>query len=219
MSIQLVDLDALNTGDIILFSDKKFWFSRLVEYFTSSDWSHVGVVLRDPTYIREDLKGLYLWESGAEDYVDAEDNKLKFGVQINSLEKKLEEGYNGMIVYRKLTANIENLETKIKIIHDSTYNKPYDLNLADLAVTTANMTSLETDNSWKNLFWNWFKPSHRKVDSFFCSALVGYIYTQLGLLPHNVQWTRCNPKFFSCENDSLELINGKLGDEIVLYNK
>lgn len=211
-------MDDLNTGDILLFSDKKFWFSRMVEYFTGSNWSHVGIILRDPIYIRPDLKGLYLWESGSEDYVDAEDGILKFGVQINSLDEKLKEGYNGMIVYRKLNATIDNLEAKIKIIHDSTYNKPYDLNLRDLMDTTADITKLETDNSWKNVFWNWLKPSHRKIDSFFCSALVGYIYTQLGLLPHNVQWTRCNPKFFSCENETLELINGTLSDEIVLLN-
>ena len=211
-------LSNLNTGDILLFSDKKFWFSRMVEYFTGSQWSHVGIVLKDPTYIRSDLTGIYLWESGIEDYGDAEDNKKKFGVQINSLSKKLNEGYNGTIACRKLNAKIDNLEAKIKIIHDSTYNKPYDLNLEDLTDTTSNIEELEKDNSWNNMVWNWFKPSHRKVDSFFCSALVGYIYTQLGLLPNNVQWTRCNPKFFSSDNTTLELIGGNLEKEVIIYD-
>ena len=102
----LDNLDQLKTGDILLFNEKSFWFSRLVEYWTGSPWSHVAIVLRDPTYLDPKLTGLYLWESGEEDFPDAEDHQMKFGVQITDLKKVISE-YDGKIVVRKLS-NITN---------------------------------------------------------------------------------------------------------------
>ena len=40
-------IDELETGDIILFSGNYF-LSYIVEYFTKSIYSHVGVVLKNP---------------------------------------------------------------------------------------------------------------------------------------------------------------------------
>ena len=40
-------IDELETGDIILFSGNYF-LSYIVEYFTNSIYSHVGVVLKNP---------------------------------------------------------------------------------------------------------------------------------------------------------------------------
>src|SRR3989304_23762 len=107
--MQNFNLDQLNTGDVLLFNEKKYWFSWLVEYWTGSPWSHVAIVLRDPIYLDPKLTGLYLWESGEEYFPDAEDNKIKFGVQITDL-KKVISGYQGKIVVRKLS-NIINFST------------------------------------------------------------------------------------------------------------
>ena len=80
-------LDSLETGDVILFNGQGFWFSYLVEWFTESSWSHVGVVLRDPVFDNKEMKGLYLWESAEEAFQDAEDNCKKWGVQIQDLDR------------------------------------------------------------------------------------------------------------------------------------
>ena len=97
--------DNFDTGDIILFSDKSFIPSLLISYFTNSKYTHIGMILKDPTYIKEDLKGLYIFEStGLSSINDAEDNKNKFGVQIRKFED-VYNNYNGAIYWRKLNVN------------------------------------------------------------------------------------------------------------------
>ena len=87
-------MDDLQTGDILLFTGhKKGWlkyFSYMIEYATHSNFSHVAMVLRDPTYIDPNLKGIYLWESGWEGEPDAEDDKVKLGVKITPLQEIIE---------------------------------------------------------------------------------------------------------------------------------
>ena len=89
------------TGDILVYHATRFWYSRFVEYFTDSKYCHVSMILKDPTYIHPDLKGIYILESGMEEFPDSEDGKYKLGVQIVPLKKVLEK-YDGQIYYRKL---------------------------------------------------------------------------------------------------------------------
>ena len=77
-----MDLDQFNNGDIILFDGKKYIISRIIEYILGSKWSHVGIILKDPTFIHPDLKGYYLLESGSESFKDCDEDIKKFGVQI-----------------------------------------------------------------------------------------------------------------------------------------
>ena len=44
------------TGDILLYNTQ-FWYSKLIEYFSDSIYSHIGIILRDPVYINQKLKG------------------------------------------------------------------------------------------------------------------------------------------------------------------
>jgi len=203
-------LDHLQTGDILLFGGSKFIFSKLVRYWTKSQWSHVAMVLRDPTYIDETLTGLYLWESGVEDFPDAENHIHKFGVQINDLETLLKESYDGYISYRKLHTNIHDLPQKIKVIHMAVHEKPYDIHLFDFLDASSKISKVEkaqSESGWKIL--NLFKTNHRNNDRYFCSALLGFIYTELGLLPPDTKWTECSPQFFSSEeNPDMKLSPG-----------
>ena len=54
---------SLKTGDLVLFDSDNGGFLKifdsLIKYFTGSSYNHIGMILRDPTYIKEDLKGLY----------------------------------------------------------------------------------------------------------------------------------------------------------------
>ena len=89
-----IDLDKLKTGDLLLFSAHLSFnplniFSLLIEFFTKKPYSHIGMILRDPTWIKPDLKGLYLWESTFEGTPDPQDGKIKLGVQITPIEKVL----------------------------------------------------------------------------------------------------------------------------------
>ncbi len=184
-----MNLDDLNTGDLILFQGKGYWFSYLVELFTWSKYSHIGMVLKDPVYIDPSLKGLYLWESGKEDVEDAVDHVKKFGVQIIPLEDKIK-NYDGHIFYRKLNPekpiDIQKLLDIRKIVH----NKKYDDHILDLICADLKIN----------------KP--QQTDDFFCSALVAYIYDRLGYL--DVNYDIQSPNDFSKKD--LVLNGATLGD-------
>ena len=83
-------MDNLDTGDIILFDYEGhsiFYsiFGSLIKYFTKSNFTHIGVVLNNPTFISPNLKGRYLWQSTLSNEPDVQDKKYKFGVQITPL--------------------------------------------------------------------------------------------------------------------------------------
>ena len=93
-------IDELETGDIILFSGNYF-LSYIIEYFTNSIYSHVGVVLKNPNLGDAKFKGIYLLESGFENTPDPENHRIKKGVQIINLEDKIK-NFKGRIYVRKL---------------------------------------------------------------------------------------------------------------------
>lgn len=188
--VNLINLDVLEDLDIILFTGQDYWASYLIEYFTWSNYSHIGIVLRSPTYISPELTGTYLLESGTEDFPDSEDHKMKFGVRLSDLNKVISE-YTGRIYYRKCTHpfNINEisrqaLHDKIKKIHNTIYDKPYDDYLVDLLRTEFHFKIGNCQDS----------------KEFFCSALAAYVYTQLGFLPANTQWSLILPKYFGQGN-------------------
>ena len=134
---KITDLD---TGDLLLFAGTNSGLLGLMDkaitYFTKSPYTHVGVVLKDPTFIHSSLKGLYLWESGWENgNPDPQDGKVKIGVQLTPLEEVIKNN-KGKYFIRKLiceddifnkTFTNDNLEK----IHKEVYDKPYDFNPLD----------------------------------------------------------------------------------------
>jgi len=186
----------LQTGDILLMGTKNFWVSKIVESATNSQWSHVGMVLKDPTWIDPTLQGYYFWQSGMENFPDVENKKNKFGVRLDDLVEILNV-YDGYVSVRKLKVPtpIPDMIQKLKEIHTVVHGKTYDLDILDFLGTTE---EVETSNSW---FSRWSK----KTNHFFCSALVAYIYCKLGLLPKDTEWGKCEPKTFSDQNTDLKL--------------
>lgn len=218
-------LDTLQTGDILLFSGAKFWFSKLIRFWTKSKFTHTAMILRDPIYISPELTGLYLWESGIEPFPDSEDHVKKLGVQITSLDEYLEDEPDvEFIVHRKLNTNYSKkyIEDKIKDIHLMVHNKPYDINICDFLMASVNVKYVEEpEKPSKWAIMNWLKPNHTRNDTYFCSGLVGFIYTYLGLLPSSTKWTECTPAFFSSEeNPNMSLTVGNyLEVDKLLYQK
>lgn len=203
--------DQLDTLDIMLFRGQNYWFSYVVEYLTWSDFSHVGIVLKAPTYISPELTGVYLLESGSENFPDAEDHKKKFGVQISDLTQILD-NYVGKVYYRKFKQensifDLLDLESdfdqkqketnnKLAVIYKEVYNKPYDDSAFDLIRS-------EIQIKWGDC---------RSDKRFFCSALVAYVFYRLGFLPNDTEWDLIIPKHFGANQvvDN-KLTNGKLG--------
>lgn len=197
----MLTLDDLETGDILLFSNNSFWFSRLVEWFTASPMSHTAIVIRDPTFTEPPLLGLYMLESGEEATVDAENGRKKFGVQVQDL-KTVINSYDGNVWVRKLTCTRgpEFYETLYKC-HSEVHNLPYDTSAKDF------MKALKKD----------YTGDDQRLDTFWCSALVSYIYTELGFLPDDTPWTLIAPdQLSSTHQPALPWQDCKLSENIVL---
>ena len=193
--------DFFKTGDLLLCDYRGFsflgGFSYLIEYFTKSNYSHMAMIIKDPSFIHPSLKGLFVWESSWEGKPDPQDNRIKLGVQMTTLDNFLK-NYHGKskVYYRKLNCFTSAFsDEKLKEIHDVVYEKPYDL----------------VPRDWVDAYFN-VDSKPQKTDRFWCSALVGYIYTKLGLLPKETDWSILRPSDFS-DTSSLQFENCSLEKE------
>jgi len=166
----------LNTGDIILFAGEQGLFDKFLNIFTGSRYTHVGIVIKDPDNLD---KGLYMLESGLEPMPDCETGKKIFGVQLHKLDE-VAKGPN--VFYRKLCLDTpRDLTSDVCAIDKLIHGKPYDINPIDWL--EAELRILHVDC-----------VSKQETSSFWCSALVAYIYVKLGLLDESVPWTLISPK-------------------------
>ena len=100
-------MNNLRTGDLLLFtehSDGLFeCFLSMIRWGTHSNYTHVAMILKDPSFIHPSLKGTFVWESSWEGKPDPQDGKIKLGVQITPLEEILK-AYSkiGNVFVRKL---------------------------------------------------------------------------------------------------------------------
>ena len=190
-------MDDLKTGDLILFcgniSGFMGYFSSMIKCATHSNYSHIGMILKDPSFIHPTLKGTYVWESGWEDFdKDAQDGKVKLGVQITPLAEIIKNFEKSIVIVRKVHCDPALFSDDIlRKVHKVVYDKPYDLVPTDWieALVRKNLTPQRTDRFW-------------------CSALVGYIYTQCGVLDPGTDWTILRPSDFSVDGQKLEFSEG-----------
>ena len=204
--------DMLQTGDILLYhpkcefnkwSDLPFWcFDKAIMAITKSEYTHASIIIRDPQFTTPPMKGLFILESNRESFPDAEDDEIKTGVELVHLEDVLKT-YSGEIYWRKLTCirDAKFLQT-VADAHSVTHNRPYDLVPSDWCKAA--------------LLLNFGKTQRKKT--FWCSALVSYIYTQLGFLPSDTPWTLISPKMLGTETGGNELRfnNCSLDKEILI---
>ncbi len=187
----------LKTGDLLLCDDLAYgsWglFSWLIKFVTKSDFSHVGMIVKDPDFTETPLKGTFVWTSGISNVPDPEDKTKKFGVQFIPFDHFIQT-YGGKIFLRRIEFehneeyySIFNTD-KLKQIHQVVYDKPYDVVITD----------------WIEAFCK-KDPNPQKTSRFFCSALIGYIYTKLNLLDNNTDWSIISPSFFSSENKTFSM--------------
>ena len=190
------NLPQFETGDVLLYNTTKYWYSRLIERFTSSDYSHVSMVLRRPTWLDPSLceEEYYVLESGSERFPDAVSGDFKFGVQVCPLSKVWAEyaaqGYGHLYVRRIRHPAPVQLQDGIKAAYDRVKSCPYDLNPCD----------------WSRSYFDEHKPLQQieatgqrdqKTTSFWCSALISFVLVMSGFLDKSVPWTVITPYDFS----------------------
>ena len=182
-----IELDSLKTGDILLFSAELTfnpisWFAKLIEVFTKSPYSHVGMVLRNPIWISSEMRGLYLWESSYEGTPDPQDGKIKLGVEITPMVQVLKNSYDSTIWCRKINCPNDKLTVfNLMKIHSEVYDKPYDFLPGD----------------WIDAYIR--KDGNATTERFFCSALVGFIYRTCKILSKDTDWSIIRPSDFDDE--------------------
>jgi hypothetical protein len=178
----------LETGDLLLFSTNK-WYSDVIELGQDCIFSHCGIILKDPTYIDPNLKGLYFLESGSEPFPDAVDHQFHFGVEIVPLENVINEYVvkkEGTIWHRHLICDRnQELEIKIKNIYDTVKNKPYNCDPFD----------------WLEALFGFHLFDCKITSRFWCSALVAYTYVKLNIIQDSIDWTLVTPKEWSSFSD------------------
>jgi hypothetical protein len=144
------------------------------------------MVINDPTFIDPDLSGSYFWQSTLSDEPDPQDGKWKLGVQLTPL-KDVIDNYNGYVYLRKVDCSADHFtQERLVDIHKTVYDKPYDI----------------VPEDWIEAIFH--KDSHpQKTNRFWCSALVGYIYTKCCVLDENTDWSILRPSDFSIESQHL----------------
>jgi len=189
----------LDTGDIVLFSGKG-GISAGIKWFTTSKWSHVGMVVRLP-----DWNMVLLWESTTlSNVADVIDGKAKQGVQLVALSERLRT-YGGEAAIRRLsvkrTATMNNALMRLR---QEVKGRPYEESKVELV---------------KAAYDGWWGENTENLSSLFCSELVAEAYQRMGLLSNSKSALPSNeftPKDFSAAADpALKLLkNAKLGKEV-----
>ena len=174
----------LKTGDVLLFSDEWSWnpmniFGKLIEIFTGKPYSHVGMILKDPTWIDPKMTGIYLWESSYEGIPDPQDGKIKIGIEITPIEKVMKT--TKCKVYVRQLFGEEKLTIPIlEKIHKIVYSKPYDFDPID----------------WLAAYLRTPINGDRKTSRYFCSAFVACIYTEAEIIDKGTDWSLVRPSDF-----------------------
>ena len=125
------------------------------------------------------------WESNYEGEPDPQDNEVKFGVQITPLDEICDKykGKNSSISVRQINCPEKLLSSEIlKEVHSVVYDKKYDFYLKDL------IDAIQRKDR-----------DPQKKDRFWCSALLGYIYTNCGMLNKETDWSILRPSDFTSE--------------------
>ncbi len=156
----------LQTGDLV-FCSGSYFFSRAIQKFTHSVWSHIGMIYRDPT-----LERVFVLES-----------ETMIGVRLAPLSKYLTDyhgknrPYKGNIVIARVHPEIDwaTLNRAVSFGMDE-LTKPYD----NLEIVRIGMRIL-------------FKISRRTRDrKYICSELVYECFHQIGV-PFKLRYEYVSP--------------------------
>ena len=183
-------MEDLKTGDLLLFNNHSGgffgWLTSLIKWGTHSNYSHVAMILKDPGFIHPSLKGLFVWESTYNGMPDPQDGKIKLGVQITPIHECLNFEKRSVFV-RKISAPKGTFNDKrLTEIHNTVYDKPYDLVPGD----------------WIEAFFQ-VDSNPQKVSRFWCSALIGYIYNKCGIIDTKTDWSILRPSDFSLSGENI----------------
>jgi len=211
-SRQVEWINTLKTGDVVFFHTIGVLVSMFFQQVQPSRFNHCGIVLRDPTWLQSNLTGLYFLDSN--DNLNVPDampqpDGGRFGVHIRPLLPVFESLTSMSEVHvRKCTVTISTNQLQ-SIITPEIRDATYDFN--PLHWLAAKSWIVQSDYMWPIPWSVYALPINRCTDAFTCSALIAYIFTQLGYLPSNLPWSIVSPKLLSGETKELPWVTPVLG--------
>lgn len=189
-------MTCVQTGDVVLFEGEQGWFDRAIRYFTDSPYTHVGIVLCNPPGLPP---GPYMIESSMESDPDAASGRKVIGVQLQPLATVLSAHGTASVRHLERQGKAPDLGPHLTKAFKQVDGRPYDIDLCDWL--RADIRLHCPDMVWE-----------QRDDTFWCSALVAYLYVKLGLLPPSLPWTLVSPKEWGPGGVlEPEFINCKLG--------
>ena len=193
----------LQTGDLLFFCDSKTWYNKVIDWATNSDFCHIGMVVKNPNFSGKQYNGLYVIHSTSGELLDIEDNKHKLGVQLTKFVDTIKQ-YESVFIRRLTTNRNTEFYKKLDHAHTLVHDIPYDFNIKHWLVSAF-------------YHWGiWDQKVKRHTNSFWCSALVGFLYVNMDLLPKDFDWSNWAPCDFS-ENRFTLINNSALSDITLLY--
>ncbi len=151
----------LKSGDMILFSGGGF-VSRMIQMFTRSQWSHVGLVIKDDWW---DM--LLLWESTTLSKIKTVHGNIRQGVAIRPLSEVIE-NYDGQVGVRQLTFPLTDAqELTIGELRQEFKGRDYEQNKSELFKSAYDFIGGRNEED---------------LSSLFCSELVAEAYQRVNFL-------------------------------------
>ena len=150
--------DELKTGDMVLFSGGGF-VSRMIQMYTRSKWSHVGVVVRDDWYDQ-----LLLWESTTLSKIKTIHGNVRQGVAIRPLSEVVE-NYDGVVGVRQLKRELTDSEQiTVGDLRKEFKGRDYETDKLELFRSAYDFIGGQNEED---------------LSSLFCSELVAEMYQRL----------------------------------------
>jgi hypothetical protein len=149
---------------------------------------------------------VYLMESSWNPIPDAEDRQIKLGVQIHKLADILSEFPKGSVYVRKIYCERNHaFYDALKQAHNVVHNKPYD----------------ESPFDWIRAKYNELYPfpadgAYQSTKSFWCSALLSYLFCKIGLIDPHVNWSLIAPREFSSLEGRYLAFRCEMGEDALL---
>jgi len=186
-----MNISDLKHGDLVLVDNKSTGlfnaFLNMIRWGTHSDYTHVALIVENPTFLEKQLQGTYVWQSTYEGIPDPQDNTIKLGVQLTALNDFVDHYKNAVVFVRRFSDVSLFTDDKLKEAHTIAYDKPYDLYPKDWIEALVQKDS---------------QP--QKIDRFWCSAFVGFVLTKIGILQSNTDWSIMRPCDFALDGEYLK---------------
>jgi hypothetical protein len=186
-----MNVSDLKHGDLVLVNNKSTGifnaFLNMIRWGTHSDYTHVAIIIDNPTFAEKSLKGTYVWQSTYEGIPDPQDDKIKLGVQLTGVDDFVDHYKNATCFVRRFSDVALFTDDNLKEAHDVAYDKPYDLYPKDWIEALVQKDS---------------QP--QKIDRFWCSAFVGFVLTKIGILHSDSDWSIMRPCDFALDGENIK---------------